>query len=97
MLLPLQKVCNRIPMQIYKSSMPVHQHVRLKRHSCLKFSKSATTSLRMETGEMAMAPVQQKESRYDLALTACEASANLWDGGSVNQGHCRSQSHTLSL
>lgn len=86
-----QKVCNRFPMQICKSSTPVH--VCLKRHSCLKFSQSATTSLRTETGEMPVAPVQQKEPRYDLALRACEASANLWDGGSVNQGHCRSQSH----
>lgn len=87
-----QEVCNRFPMQICKSSTPVHQHVRLKRHSCLKFSKSAT-SLRTETGEMPVAPVQQKEPCYDLALRAREASANLWDGGSVNQGHCRSQSH----
>lgn len=25
-----QKVCNRFPMQIFKSNTPVHQHVRLK-------------------------------------------------------------------
>lgn len=38
-----------------------------------------------------MAPEQQRESRYDLALTAGEASAaNLWAGGSENQGHRRS-------
>lgn len=45
---------------------------------------------------MPVAPEQQRESRYDLALTAGEASAaNLWAGGSENQG-C-SGPPTLSL
>lgn len=45
---------------------------------------------------MAVAPEQQRESRYDLALTAGEASAaNLRAGGSEHQG--RRRSPTLSL
>lgn len=47
---------------------------------------------------MPVAPEQQRESRYDLALTAGEASAaNLWAGGGENQGRRRSRPPMLSL